>query len=154
MSDLIGLLTTFTGRISRRQWWIGFVIVCAGNLLGGLLLNPDFFFADTLPSPSWPDTLWQIAMLYPATAITVKRFNDRDWPAWLGYTFAPIGALLYLAPHFGQVVAPQSSGVLMVLFWACAAYLIFAFVDNGFIRGTDGPNRYGADPLAMRAQPA
>ena len=154
MSDLIGLLTTFSGRISRRQWWIGFVIVCAGNLLGGLLLNPDFFFADTLPSPSWPDTLWQIAMLYPATAITVKRFNDRDWPAWLGYTFAPIGALLYLAPHFGQVVAPQSSGVLMVLFWACAAYLIFAFVDNGFIRGTDGPNRYGADPLAMRAQPA
>ena len=42
----------------------------------------------------------------------------------------------------------------MVLFWAFAAYLVFAFIDNGFIRGTDGPNRYGADPLAVRAQPA
>jgi uncharacterized membrane protein YhaH (DUF805 family) len=154
MPSFIPLLTTFAGRISRRQWWVGFVIVCLGNLLGGLLLNPDFFFAEALPPPSWPDTLWQIAMLFPATAITVKRFNDRNWPAWLGYAFAPIGALLYLAPHFGQAVAPQSSTVLMALFWVCAAYLIFAFVDNGFIRGTDGPNRYGADPSALKEQPA
>ena len=154
MRDLIGLLTTFGGRISRRQWWLGFVIVCLGNLLGGLLLNPDFFFAEALPPPSWPDTLWQIAMLYPATAITVKRFNDRDWPWWLGYAFAPIGALLYLAPHLGQAIGQQSPAVFMVLFWICAAYLIFAFVDNGFSRGTDGPNRYGANPLAPQEQPA
>ena len=154
MSDLIGLLTTFTRRISRQQWWIGFVIVCAGNLLGGLLLNPDFFFADALPPPSWPDTLWQLAMLYPATAITVKRFNDRDWPWWLGYAFAPIGAVLYLAPHFGQAIGPQSPAALMVLFWVCAAYLVCALIDNGFIRGTDGPNRYGADPLTLEVKPA
>jgi uncharacterized membrane protein YhaH (DUF805 family) len=154
MNDLLRLLASFRGRISRRQWWIGFVIVCIGNVLGGLLLNPDFFLADTLPPPSWPDTLWQIAMLYPATAITVKRFNDRDWPAWLGYAFAPIGAVLYLAPHFGQAIGPQSPAILMVLFWAFAAYLVFAFIDNGFARGTDGPNRYGPDPLAGGAQPA
>jgi uncharacterized membrane protein YhaH (DUF805 family) len=154
MNDLLRMLTSFDGRISRRQWWIGFVIVCVGNVLGGLLLNPDFFLTDALPPPSWPDTLWQMAMLYPATAITVKRFNDRDWPAWLGYAFAPIGAALYLAPHFGQAIGPQSPAILMVLFWAFAAYLVFAFVDNGFIRGTDGPNRYGPDPLARSQQPA
>lgn len=147
MTGIINLLTSFTGRISRRQWWIGFVIVCAGNLLGGLLLNPDFFLADVLPPPNWPDTLWQVAMLYPATAITVKRFNDRGWPWWLGYAFAPIGAVIYLAPHFGQALGPKAPAVLMVPFWTCAAYLIFAFVDNGFIRGTDGSNRYGPDPL-------
>ena len=62
--------------------------------------------------------------------------------------------MLYLAPHFGQAIGPQSPAVLMVLFWVCAAYLIFAFVDNGFIRGTDGPNRYGPDPLAVSVQPA
>jgi uncharacterized membrane protein YhaH (DUF805 family) len=154
MNDLLRLLTSFRGRISRRQWWIGFVIVCVGNVVGGLLLNPDFFLADELPPPSWPDTLWQIAMLYPATAITVKRFNDRDWPAWLGYAFAPIGAVLYLAPHLGQAIGPQSPAILMVLFWAFAAYLVFAFVDNGFVRGAVGLNRYGPDPLAASAQPA
>ena len=154
MGNLASLLTSFTGRIGRQQWWLGFVIVCAGNLLGGLLLNPDFFFAAALPPPSWPDTLWQIALLYPATAITVKRFNDRDWPAWLGFAFAPLGALLYLAPHFGQAVAPQSPAVWMVVFWVCAAYLLFAFVDNGFVRGTRGPNRYGPDPLTGSVQTA
>jgi uncharacterized membrane protein YhaH (DUF805 family) len=118
MNDLLRLLTSFRGRISRRQWWIGFVIVCVGNVLGGLLLNPDFFLADAIPPPSWPDTLWQIAVLYPATAITVKRFNDRDWPAWLGYVFAPIGTVLYLAPHLGQAIGPQSPAIPMVLFWA------------------------------------
>ena len=25
---------------------------------------------------------------------------------------------------------------------------LWALVDNGFVRGTRGPNRYGADPLA------
>jgi uncharacterized membrane protein YhaH (DUF805 family) len=24
---------------------------------------------------------------------------------------------------------------------------LWALVDNGFLRGTDGPNRYGDDPL-------
>ena len=33
------------------------------------------------------------------------------------------------------------------MFWAFAAYFVFAFIDNGFVRGTDGPNRYGPDPL-------
>ena len=154
MDSLFTLLTSFHRRISRKQWWIGFVIVCAGNVLGGLLLNPDFFLAETLPPPGWPDTLWQIAMLYPATAITVKRFNDSDRPAWLGYAFAPIGAMLYLAPHFGRAIGPQSVTILVILFWGFAAYLVFAFIDNGFVRGTDGPNRYGPDPLAGSAQPA
>jgi len=153
MQSLFTLLTSFHGRISRKQWWIGFVIVCVGNVLGGLLLNPDFFLAETLPPPSWPDALWQIVMLYPATAITVKRFNDCARPAWLGYAFAPIGAMLYLAPHFGHAIGPQSTPILIVMFWAFAAYLVFAFIDNGFVRGTDGPNRYGPDSLGS-AQPA
>ena len=154
MSDLIALLTTFTGRISRRQWWIGFVIVCVGNVLGGLLLNPDFFLAETLPPPSWPDTLWQIAMLYPATAITVKRFNDRDRPAWLGYAFAPIGALLYLAPHFGQVFGPQSTAILMILFWASPHTSCSPSSTMASSAAPTVPTATVPDPLARSAQPA
>lgn len=151
MNRLFTLLTAFHGRISRKQWWLGFVIVCVGSVLGSLLLNPDLFLTETLPPPSWPDTLWQFAMLYPATAITVKRFNDCDRPAWLGYAFAPMGTMLYLLPHFGQTIGPQSIAILMILFWVFAAYFVLAFIDNGFVRGTDGPNRYCADPLASIA---
>src|SRR5262245_5792116 len=99
MASFLRLLTSFRGRIGRAQWWLGLIVVGVANVLGGMLLNPDFFFAEELPPPSWPDTIWQIVTLYPLTAITVKRFNDTDRPALLGYLFAPCGAALYLGPH-------------------------------------------------------
>ncbi|MCZ7595775.1 MAG: DUF805 domain-containing protein [Hyphomicrobium sp.] len=96
MALLINLLTSLRGRINRAKWWLGLAIIGITNVLGGLLLNPDFFTAEELPPPSGPDTIWQIALLLPMTAITVKRFNDTDRPAWLGYLFAPLGVVLYL----------------------------------------------------------
>jgi hypothetical protein len=32
--------------------------------------------------------------------------------------------------------------------------LVAVIIDNGFICGTDGPNRYGPDPLAEGQTPA
>jgi uncharacterized membrane protein YhaH (DUF805 family) len=152
MTYLVHLLLSFTGRISRKSWWLGFVVVSIGNLLGAVLFNPEYFTADELPPPNWADTIWQIAWLVPATAITVKRFNDRDWPGWLGYLFAPIATLFYLAPHFPPGADSQTTLRIVV---AClsAAYLLFALVDNGFFLGTEGSNRYGPDPLATREPP-
>ena len=83
MNAIIQLLTTFTGRISRREWWIGFVIVLIGSIAGTLLFNPEMLTSEVVVPPQWPDTIWQLAWLVPATAITVKRFNDRNWPWWL-----------------------------------------------------------------------
>jgi uncharacterized membrane protein YhaH (DUF805 family) len=154
MANLIDLLTSFHSRISRKQWWIGFVIVFFGNLLGGLWLNPEFFTSEELPPPSWPDTIWQLAWLVPATAITVKCFNDRDWPSWFGYVFAAIGVLFYLAPHFRLAIYSAAIAIRIIVVSISAAFLLFAFVDNGFIRGMAGPNRYGPDPLAGSVQPA
>jgi len=154
MAYLVHLLLSFRGRISRKSWWLAFVIVCVGNVLGALLFNPDYFTAEEIPPPNWADTSWQIAWLVPATAMTVKRFNDRDWPSWLGYPYAPIAALFYLAPHFPPTGDSQMATLRIVVVCLSAAYLLFALVDNGFFRGTDGPNRYGPDPLAGGRQPA
>jgi uncharacterized membrane protein YhaH (DUF805 family) len=151
---LLTLLGTFAGRITRAQWWLGLLIAGAANILGGLALNPDFFFAEELPPPSWPDTIWQIALLYPLTAITVKRFNDTDRPALVGYLFAPLGAALYLGPHIGQWIGPVDPAQTLSVLLPLLAYFVFAFIDNGFVRGTPGPNRYGPDPLQARTQPA
>lgn len=154
MRKLLYLLFSFEGRINRAQWWLGLVITGVVNVLGGMLINPDFFFAEELPPPSWPDTIWQIVLLYPLTAITVKRFNDTDRPALAGYLFAPLGAALYLGPHVKQWVGPvepmQSLSVLLPML----AYFVFAFIDNGFVPGTKGPNRFGPDPLAAKVEPA
>jgi uncharacterized membrane protein YhaH (DUF805 family) len=40
------------------------------------------------------------------------------------------------------------------LLLALFVYFVFALIDNGFVRGTDGPNRYGPDPLAEGQTPA
>jgi uncharacterized membrane protein YhaH (DUF805 family) len=154
MSTLISLLLSFTGRINRAKWWLAFAVIAAANILGGLLLNPDFFLADEPPPPSWPDTVWQIALLWPMTAITVKRFKDADRPAWLGYWFAPMGAALYLGPHIRQLFGPLEVATLAAFVMPMFIYFLFAFIDNGFVPGTQGPNRYGPDPLDRSAAPA
>ena len=154
MNTIIPLLTTFTGRISRREWWIGFVIVLIGSIAGTLLFNPEMLTSEVVVPPQWPDTIWQLAWLVPATAITVKRFNDRNWPWWLGYAFGVLGVFLYVAPHFGMVLDPEAGGVDAVAFWVLLAAIVAAVVDNGFFRGTRGPNRSGPDPLAGAPQSA
>jgi uncharacterized membrane protein YhaH (DUF805 family) len=88
------------------------------------------------------------------TAITVKRFNDTDRPAWLGFLFLPLGVSLYLGPHLKEWAGPLEPATLLPLLLLLLAYFLFAFIDNGFVRGTEGPNRYGPDPLARSPQPA
>lgn len=151
MGTLFSLLFSFTGRINRAKWWQGLVILGIANIAGGLLINPDFFLADEPPPPSLPDTLWQIALLIPMTAITVKRFNDTDRPAWLGFLFAPLGAALYLGPHLKDMAGSIDAATLLPLLLVLFVYFVLALIDNGFNRGTDGPNRYGPDPLARSA---
>ncbi len=149
--DLLSLLTSFHGRIGRKSWWIGYIIVVIASLLGTAVLNPDFFTAEEVPPLSWPDTVWQLAWLIPGTAITVTRFNDRDWPWWLGYAAGALAAVLYIAPHFGLPIDPQAPGVGRTLSWIIGVALLVVFIDNGFMIGNEGPNRYGPDPLQKSA---
>jgi uncharacterized membrane protein YhaH (DUF805 family) len=154
MTNVIELLTTFRGRINRARWWLGFVITLIASVAGTILFNPQAIFGEGVPPPNWPDTIWQLALLIPGTAITVKRFNDRDWPWWLGYAFGAFGALIYILPHAGLLIDPDGDWPGAIAFWLFFAALIAAFVDNGFLRGTRGPNRYGPDPLAEGQPPA
>lgn len=65
------------------------------------------------------DRLVDLLLAWPAIAISAKRWHDRDRSAWW--------VLVTLIPVIG---------------W------LWALVDNGFLRGTRGDNRFGADPLA------
>ena len=155
MNNLLSLLTTFTGRISRRQWWIGLVVISVADIAGGMLINPDYFFADERPPKSRLDTLWQIALLVPMTAITVKRFNDTDHPAWFGYLIPAFGLFgLYVVQHLREWTNELVLTALFPILLLMCAYALFTFANNGFVRDTDGPNRYGPDPLAGAPQSA
>lgn len=67
-------------------------------------------------------TLFILAGLFPSICVSIKRWHDLDKSGWW--------VLINLIPLVG--------GIIVLVF-------------NGFIKGTDGPNQFGADPLAGAA---
>ena len=63
--------------------------------------------------------LVSLALVWPGIAVTVKRWHDRDKSGWW--------MLITLVPVIGA---------------------IWALVENGFLAGTAGDNRFGQSPLA------
>ncbi len=64
-------------------------------------------------------------------------------------SLALLGALLTLAAPLRTCSSPgfsERARKIAVMIIVGLAFL-FAFIDNGFLRGTRGPNRYGPDPL-------
>ena len=70
--------------------------------------------------------LMGLASFLPGLAVSVRRLHDGDRSGWF--------VLLHFIPLIGSII---------LLIWFCT-------------RGTDGPNRFGPDPLqpAATAQPA
>jgi len=58
--------------------------------------------------------LWSLIILIPAILIYIKRFHDRDKSGWW--------VLIGLIPIIGA---------------------LWLLIELGFLKGTDGPNRYG-----------
>ena len=152
---LLLLLTSFHGRISRSAWWHAFAIVIAATVIGSLILDPGVWTADPPRPPTVALALWDLFLVVPMTAATVKRFNDREWPPWLGYAMAALGATMVVAEQWGFMVDPDTApSIHYAIFSLVAAIFALALIDNGFLRGTAGPNRYGPDPLSPDAPAA
>lgn len=62
--------------------------------------------------------IFGLGVLYPAICIAIKRCHDRDKSGWW--------VCIMLIPLIGS---------------------IWYFVEFGCMRGTEGPNRFGQDPL-------
>ncbi len=63
-----------------------------------------------------------LALIFPMVMVYGKRWHDRDKSAWW--------VLIGLIPIIGA---------------------IWVLIENGCLRGTDGPNRFGEDPLSTGA---
>jgi len=100
------------GRVSRRTFWLYGVLANIGlALLGHALLG----IAGV--SRANAELTVNLLLVYPAVAVSAKRWQDRDRAPWW--------VLVTLIPVVGWI-------------WALA--------DNGFVRGTPGQNRFGEAP--------
>lgn len=102
-------LFSVRGRIGRQPFWLFVLALVAASLAVGRL-------AAVLDVPVLPP-VFDVAMLWPAIAVSAKRWHDRDKSAWW--------MLIGLIP----IVGP-----------------IWAMVETGFLGGTPGPNRFGPPP--------
>jgi uncharacterized membrane protein YhaH (DUF805 family) len=152
------LLTSFEGRINRQPYWLASLALIVVMVIIWLLAA--FFIEGLLASGSTAQALMQIVFLviigYPATALMVKRLHDRNQPGILAAIFwAPsivqiIGQLLGVTGEVTDVggtavYLPNTLGWIISLIGLGIA--IWALVVLGFLRGTQGPNNYGPDPL-------
>lgn len=109
---------TFSGRASRSEFWWFALFVTLGNFVFGFLDGLLFGGMGGGGQAALLGPLFSLAMLLPSIAAGVRRLHDRDMVGWW--------YLLALIPIIGALV------------------LIFIFVQ----KGSDGANRFGADPLA------
>lgn len=127
---------TFSGRAPRSEYWwftlfyflVMLVIGLAFSLVGGLndLGNPSGApELGTLPIIILIlGGIFMLGMILPGIAVLVRRFHDRNLSGWW-----------YLA-------AVVAGFIPFVGFLASIAVLVITV-----LKGTDGPNKFGPDPL-------
>lgn len=115
------LLFTLTGRATRFDYWVRFVVTyVVGLIIAGVV---DGLAGTTDPKSGLGlfSTLWILAAIWPNIAVGCKRCHDRDRSGWF--------QLIGLVPLLN----------------------IWLLIEMGFLAGTAGSNRFGPDPRGAKA---
>lgn len=148
------LFTSFDGRINRQPYWIGALVVIGCAIVLSILLS--LVMGSSPSAQGWIQIILTLLIAYPATAMMVKRLHDRNKPGIFAAIFWAPSIVMILGQLTGLTAAPTTfeGQVLMVptgLGWIVIAISmvigIWALIELGFLRGTDGSNEYGPDPL-------
>ena len=145
--DFSHLYLSTEGRIGRKMWWIGSIILAVIAIVISLIVSGLFgplSFATRLI-----DFIVVLVLAYPAYALAAKRFQDRNKNGALGAILIGIGVLSSLLQLFGLTGSPVDPNALgMVLGLATLIVAIWYLIDLGILRGTVGDNQYGPDPVS------
>ena len=110
--SLVDVYFSFNGRICRETYWLkGVLPVVVLSFLVGIIDAAVFSYTEY---EGLLGVLWNLLLIWPALALSVKRWHDRDKSGfWV---------LVGLIPILGQ---------------------LWVFIETGFLPGTEGPNQYG-----------
>ncbi|MFO6465800.1 DUF805 domain-containing protein [Jannaschia sp. KMU-145] len=113
---------TFSGRAARSEFWWFYLFTLVAGLAISLIDRVIFGVNEDGDVNGLFGFVFALAIIVPSIAVAIRRLHDRDRSGWW--------MLLCLVPLIGGLI------------------LIFAFWIR---RGTEGPNRFGPDPLAPGA---
>ncbi len=150
---MINLLLGFDGRISRTQFWIGFLITAAAEIGLMFAFGIPFFPTELKPvSMRLVEFAIQLVTVYPTAAIAVKRLHDRNQPGHYAAWLVGITMLIAVTNLVGLTDDPKNPTWLDWVLGPCAIVVGLGFLfELGFRRGTIGENRYGPDPVGRSA---
>lgn len=115
---VLGKYATFSGRAQRSEYWWYALFTFVTSLVLSFVDGILFGVTATGQSIGVLSALFSLAVLLPSIAVGVRRLHDLDRTGWW--------LLLIFVPILGFLV------------------LLYFFVQ----RGTEGPNRFGNDPMA------
>ena len=146
-----GKYVDFSGRASRSEYW-WFTLF---SIISQIVLN-------FIPFVGW---IFSLALLLPSLSATARRLHDTDRTAWW--------MLLYLVPVLSLMaisimiivligISLSDSGEETVVAWGIFGIIIIFLIISSIVSaivlliflvlaGTEGPNRYGPDPLRQVA---
>ncbi len=147
------LFLRFDGRISRQPYWIG--LVCLVLVQFALLwiaaraFDVSYeFLLETSPAENTINLIITLLLAYPSLAITIKRLHDRNRTGWWAGLMYGLTILLDLVDLAGFGGTRDEPGVaVLVIVVPTLVVALWLFVELGFLKGTQGPNRFGPDPL-------
>lgn len=139
------LFLSLRGRITRQEYWLGYVGVIVLYVVLVKLLQPVFlewhrpgrswWYRDELNAALALPKLWlAAAFTWPMATLYVKRLHDMDMSGWW----------LFAMPSLAALASTLNSSSLPFTMWAC-------IIGLGMLPGTRGSNRFGSDPLPVRA---
>jgi uncharacterized membrane protein YhaH (DUF805 family) len=139
------LLFSTQGRMSRAPFWVVVIVTYPQMMAAALGLALLYEAFSTTPVHDMPAIclLAVFLWLWIIAAVGVKRLHDRDRPGYL------IAAPIVLGAIIAVVIAAANQSAAAILPGAGFVALL-ALVPLGFVKGTQGPNRYGPDPLATK----
>ena len=162
--DFQQLYTNTDGRINRKTWWLGFIGLTIISILIGIVLGVVAGLMGSIQSAFLNGliSLLILAILFvPYRAITYKRLHDRSRPEILFLIFIGPQILLSILTmvglaggpgtqvFFGQEIETFKYNVLGNALNAISTVVgLWSLVELGFLKGDDGPNAHGPDPLS------
>ena len=115
------------------------VFVAVGSVLG--IFSRMIGTSDTAPALAVVGLFFIpliVALMWSSLSISVRRLHDRDKSGWWILMFGVLPGVLGVLPVVGALLSLPFS--------------IWAFVELGCLRGAQGPNKYGENPLQPAAE--
>ena len=119
MFEALKKYAVFSGRARRKEYWLFVLLYFFAMVVAGLF--DDLVVGERVAFDSTMGVFsWIVflGLLIPSIAVSVRRLHDKNLRGWW--------VLLFLIPLIGTI----------------ALFILYC------MRGTDGDNRFGADPLA------